>query len=433
MEALLADEENQSRRTFCQLSFGTIYDNAERGQTSVSNLRHFFERQSAAQRKHAETMLEYVNDVFKPTETNGIGELATFEEQGTSIKRTLGQLQQYALALHTQQLVWTQVVDEHVTRPLSSLQSASSSYIQTLENEIVRVNEEYSMVQTMQVKVNDAYMEAKRLVAEAKAQQRRALHEIGVPSFELQRLAARVTKCERALREANEEKLATKKLLLAKIVARDEMAMAVSVAYQRAEEERMDQIASCLQMWVSVERDQLKFREAQLRAMDELVTRLDRSADLQLLIHNRQNPDNMHFQGKALSILEWHWGRELHQAATTTADDPLDEDELDAANITVAAPSRPSVQDSLSYLFESTGLPDESDEEVELPPRFFDDIAQWCATHEGRLEFVKTLNRQRSVDTKLYRVDCFRHLVACFDVSLMRAPPRTTSKRPRPR
>ncbi len=101
----------------------------------------------------------------------------------------------------------------------------------------------------------------------------------------MQRLALRVKKCEHDVKVALENKHATKQLLLQKIIARDEMAMAVSVAYQRAEEERMDQLTKCMKTWLQVEREHLKFREQQLKHLEDHVDRLDRAADIQLLIH----------------------------------------------------------------------------------------------------------------------------------------------------
>ncbi|OQR96457.1 hypothetical protein ACHHYP_15810 [Achlya hypogyna] len=419
MDALLADEENQSRRTFCQMAFGDIYDNAEKGQSSLGSLLRFFERQTAAERQCAEDMLGFFQDKSKPGSTS---DLASFEEPGTSLARVLAQVQQYTLALHTQQLVWAKVIDEHVTRPLQSLQAASSSYIQTLEMEIVRVNEEYGLVQAAQLKVNESCATAERNLKDAKARQRHALHEIGVPSFELQRLAARVAKCKSELAEAAREKATTKQLLLAKIVARDEMAMAVSVAYQRAEEERMDQIAAGLKMWASVERDQIRVRETQLCAIDDLVARLDRAADLQLLIHNHKSSDHMHFQGKALAILEWHWQHEQHPAIVPT-DDSLDTDEeaLDAA---ASPPSEGpsadvrSIQAGLAGLFETHLFSDavEPPPATEVTPVLLAAVARWCSTHEGRLAFVQTLNRQRSHDTRLQSAEGFGQLVRCFDI-----------------
>ncbi|OQR99250.1 hypothetical protein THRCLA_06569 [Thraustotheca clavata] len=418
MEALLADEENQSRRTFCQMSFGSIYDTAERGQTSMGNLVNLYERQAEAQRKYASSMLEAMTDVFKPVVASGLGELHEFEEPGTSLKRSLTQLQQYLLALHTQKLVWAQILDEHIKEPLKSLQTASSSYIKTLENEIIRVNDEYAVVEAMQKKINATYDEAQKNLQEAQRRQLRALHEIGVPSFELQRLAARIAKCQQDLREAAKEKNATKKLLLAKIVARDEMAMAVSVAYQRTEEERMDQIASSLKMIVSVERDQIKFREKQLEKMEELVDRLDRSGDLQLLIHNRQSPNHMHFQGKALSILDWHW---KHEAANPNADDEVDllddpkVDENESSTAVETAATFDSIQKGLASHFTVNLFSDDEDTQFHIPEDFTQSIAEWCATSEGRSGFVQMLNRQRSLDTKLKDENAFQCLVQCFD------------------
>ncbi|RHY25396.1 hypothetical protein DYB32_008349 [Aphanomyces invadans] len=246
MQDLLADEENQSRRTFCQMPFSSIYENAEKGQTSVSNLLAFIKKKNTAERKCADAVLSSLSDV---------GELREFEEPGTSIKGVLDQWHMYLHTLNTQQLTWTQVVDEHVARPLESLKDASTTYMQTLQAELARVNDEYSAAEEQQCK--------------------------------LQRLAFRVKSAELELSRALAEREQTKQHLLKTIIARDEMTMAVSVAYQRAEEERMDQLGSCLKLWMHVEKEHIKFREKQLQQLEEHVVRMDRAGDLQLLIHVR--------------------------------------------------------------------------------------------------------------------------------------------------
>jgi hypothetical protein len=160
LQDLLADEENQSRRTFCQMSFMSIYDNAEKGQRSVENLLQFMQRKNEAEHKYIHAMLHLVNEVHvassdSATSTNGrLAELSGFEEPSTSLKRALTQWQHYWQRLYGQQLMWSQVVEEHVVQPLSSLQEASMRYVQTLHDEITRVNNEYTMAEAMQRKVD---------------------------------------------------------------------------------------------------------------------------------------------------------------------------------------------------------------------------------------------------------------------------------------
>lgn len=121
-------------------------------------------------------------------------------------------------------------------------------------------------------------------LSEAKERQRIALHGIGVPEFELQRLSARVSKCEDEKLQAEMIKAQAKNALYNRIIARDEMAMAVSVAYQKAEEERLDQLKSSLQRFLHVEKDRLKVAEKMLASLEQHIVNVDRSEDIQLLI-----------------------------------------------------------------------------------------------------------------------------------------------------
>ncbi|RHY75881.1 hypothetical protein DYB34_001457 [Aphanomyces astaci] len=380
MQDLLADEENQSRRTFCQMPFSAIYENAEKGQTSVANLLAFIKKKNTAERKCADAMLTYLGEV---------GELGEFEEPGTSVKGVLNQWHTYLNTLNTQQLTWTQVVDEHVARPLVSLKEASSSYIQTLQAELARVNDEYTA---------------------AEAQQRK---EIGVPSFELQRLAYRVKTAELEVNRSVAEKAQAKTHLLQTIVSRDEMSMAVSVAYQRAEEERRDQLGACMKLWLSVEKEHIKFREKQLQQLEAHVVRMDRAGDVQLLIHNHRHPDNLHFQGKALSLLDWQWTNQeemtplLHTlpgSRTWTPPPPT-------TTTTAHLPHEPDVPHDLAALL-SSHFDDQSEvlDDQHDPPAAVAD----CTSAEARQLFVQTLNRQRSLGTKVACPLKFRRLVQCF-------------------
>ncbi|KAF0704645.1 hypothetical protein AaE_014832 [Aphanomyces astaci] len=378
MQDLLADEENQSRRTFCQMPFSAIYENAEKGQTSVANLLAFIKKKNTAERKCADAMLTYLGEV---------GELGEFEEPGTSVKGVLNQWHTYLNTLNTQQLTWTQVVDEHVARPLVSLKEASSSYIQTLQAELARVNDEYTAAEAQQRKAKAVCDVARQDFEDAVIRQDDALHEIGVPSFELQRLAYRVKTAELEVNRSVAEKAQAKTHLLQTIVSRDEMSMAVSVAYQRAEEERRDQLGACMKLWLSVEKEHIKFREKQLQQLEAHVVRMDRAGDVQLLIHNHRHPDNLHFQGKALSLLDWQWTNQeemtplshtLPGSRTWTPPPPT-------TTTTAHLPHEPDVPHDLAALLSS----------------HFDDQSE-------------TLNRQRSLGTKVACPLKFRRLVQCF-------------------
>ncbi|ETW00056.1 hypothetical protein H310_07486 [Aphanomyces invadans] len=411
MQDLLADEENQSRRTFCQMPFSSIYENAEKGQTSVSNLLAFIKKKNTAERKCADAVLSSLSDV---------GELREFEEPGTSIKGVLDQWHMYLHTLNTQQLTWTQVVDEHVARPLESLKDASTTYMQTLQAELARVNDEYSAAEEQQCKAKVVVDCARRDLEEAISRQDDALHEIGVPSFELQRLAFRVKSAELELSRALAEREQTKQHLLKTIIARDEMTMAVSVAYQRAEEERMDQLGSCLKLWMHVEKEHIKFREKQLQQLEEHVVRMDRAGDLQLLIHNHRHPDNLHFQGKALSLLDWQWQNQNQQSPPGSLNSlqvpSADKWQVSHADAN-ADENAPSCHDkSLQHL--EAVLSSHFDDHIDLDdasnPATREFVAASCNSSESRQLFVQTLNRQRSIATKVSSPIKFRRLVQCF-------------------
>ncbi|KAH9131355.1 hypothetical protein AeNC1_019698 [Aphanomyces euteiches] len=387
MQDLLADEENESRRTFCQMPFDAIYENAEKGGRSVANLLDFIAKKNIAERKCAETMLQHLQDI------GGYRELSELEEPGTSTKRVLTELQHYFQTMNTQYLVWAQVVEEHVARPLDSLKGESSKYIQNLQVELSRVNDEYNEAEAQQRKAKSVCDAAKQDLLSAQVRQEDALHEIGVPSFELQRLASRVQKCELELTRALAEKEQAKQILLKKIIARDEMSMAISGAYQRAEEERMDQMAACMKVWLAVEQEHIRFREKQLRQLEDHIVRMDRAGDIQLVIHNHRNPDNMHFQGKALSLLDWQLKQDV--AGVKSVLKPVadaNSDEMDAL---------------VAVHFES-----EPTEEKDL--QVVESVTKLCDSADGRQCFVKALNRQRSLVTKVPTDGQFGSLVNCF-------------------
>ncbi|KUF98640.1 Secernin-3 [Phytophthora nicotianae] len=202
-----------------------------------------------------------------------------------------------------------QVLDEQVAEPLESLKDASETYIQTLQGEILNANNEYEEAATAHKETVNKLHKATMELREAKDRQRLALHGIGVPEFELQRLAARVARCEEEQAQAVMARARAKTTLYNRIIARDEMTMAVSVAYQKAEEERLDQLNASLHRFLHVEKERLQVSQQMLASLETHVQSLSRAEDIQLLIHNQRDPDNMHFQGKALALLDWQWNK----------------------------------------------------------------------------------------------------------------------------
>jgi hypothetical protein len=110
-----------------------------------------------------------------------------------------------------------------------------------------------------------------------------------VPEFELQRLAARVAKSEEERAQAEMARARAKTQLYNRIIARDEMAMAVSVAYQKAEEERLDQLNACLRRYAHVERERLRAADKTLVALEARVASASRAEDIQLFIDVRSS------------------------------------------------------------------------------------------------------------------------------------------------
>ncbi|TYZ57005.1 hypothetical protein PybrP1_003784 [[Pythium] brassicae (nom. inval.)] len=310
--------ENHWRRTFCQIPFADIYAHAEQGKRSLLGLVAFFRRKALAERAASDELRVLLHTPPLPSSSSsgspsasleGGGALEELEESGSSIRRALAEVKSFVDAACNHQLLLATVLEEQVAEPLAALQEASEVYVRVLRDEIKSVNDEYAAAAAAHRHAAARLRKAMDELADARERQRAALHGIGVPAFELQRLAARVAKCEDEKLQAEMAKAQSKSALYHRIVARDEMAMAVSVAYQKAEEERLDQLRSSLQRFLHVEKDRLKASEKMLASLEEHIGHIDRSEDIQLLIHNRRNPDNMHFQGKALALLDWHWGK----------------------------------------------------------------------------------------------------------------------------
>ncbi|CAI5727611.1 hypothetical protein KXD40_005642 [Peronospora effusa] len=473
-----SDEENQWRRTFCQVPFGAIYKHADKGKRSLQGLAAFFRRKAEAERDASEQLRELLLD-----------EIGNLEESGTGIRRALVELKGLVDGSCIQKLLMAQVLDEQVAGPLESLKDASETYIQTLQGEILNANNEYETAA-------DAYREAaNRLhrstmeLREAKDRQRLALHDIGVPEFELQRLAARVNRSEEEQAQAVMARARAKTTLYNRIIARDEMTMAVSVAYQKAEEERLDLLTTSLHRFVHVEKERLEHSQQMLTSLETHVQSLSRAEDIQLFIHNQRDPDNIHFQGKALALLDWQWSKtqvdHVVNARRHTSD--LLERRASTENGIIALPTSSlaltapicssrdvSVNTAVSDLVAQPGgsphtvltqspisvalreyfVGDrehgsfslneaiESDTRVNLSRKLSDAengeaipsphmsssyhartstetlVHETCKTAEGRALFVKCLNRQRSLETKVKDQASFEALVVCFDAFL---------------
>ncbi|CEG50518.1 uncharacterized protein PHALS_00656 [Plasmopara halstedii] len=462
-----SNEENHWRRTFCQVPFNTIYEHADKGKRSLQSLVVFFRRKAQAERGASEQLRELL-----------LEEIGALEEPGTGVRRALLELKTFVDATCRQQLLMAQVLDEQVAEPLASLKDASETYIQTLQGEILNANNEYKVAVAAHKETINRLNKATRELREAREKQRLALHGIGVPVFELQRLATRVAKCEEEQAEAVMARARAKKTLYNRIIARDEMTMAVSVAYQKAEEERLDQLIVSLRRFLHVEKERLQVSQQMLASLETHVQSLSRAEDIQLFIHNQRDPDNMHFQGKALALLDWQWKkaqsdrgvtsrRHLHNhfeqqgsiesgtlASPTSPPGsmatPLYSKRGHATETTVtASPDSPHTVltqnpmsaalhqffaddiDSTVQNSEENGesLESQSIVECEKLSLSTEDIRQarvsaetlvreTCKTTEGRALFVKCLNRQRSLETKVKDDESFDTLVACFNTFL---------------
>ncbi|KAG6617907.1 uncharacterized protein IUM83_09675 [Phytophthora cinnamomi] len=306
------DEENHWRRTFCQVPFGAIYEHADKGKRSMQGLAAFFRRKAEAERGASEQLRALL-----------LAEIGALEEPGTGVRRALLELRGFVDASCRQQLLMAQVLDEQVAGPLESLQDASETYIQTLQGEILNANAEYEEAAAAHRDAAGRLSKATAELRDAKDRQRLALHGIGVPEFELQRLAARVARCEEEQAQAVMARARAKTTMYNRIIARDEMTMAVSVAYQKAEEERLDQLNASLHRFLHVEKERLQVSQQMLASLETHVQSLSRAEDIQLLIHNQRDPDNMHFQGKALALLDWQWGKMQVDHAAATRRHPL--------------------------------------------------------------------------------------------------------------
>uniref|UniRef100_H3GE38 SBF1/SBF2 domain-containing protein n=1 Tax=Phytophthora ramorum TaxID=164328 RepID=H3GE38_PHYRM len=334
-----ADEENHWRRTFCQVPFGAIYAHADKGKRSLQGLAAFFRRKAQAERSASEQLRELLLD-----------EIGTLEEPGTGVRRALLELRGFVDASCRQQLLMAQVLDEQVAQPLESLQDASETYIQTLQGEILNADNEYEEAAISHREAAMRLHRATNELREARDRQRLALHGIGVPEFELQRLAAKVAKCGEEQARAVMARARAKTTLYNRIISRDEMTMAVSVAYQKAEEERLDQLNASLHRFLHVEKERLQVSQKMLASLETHVQSLSRAEDIQLLIHNQRDPDNMHFQGKALALLDWQWGKMQvdHVAATRRHPLGLLERRSSAEDGSFASPTSSSASTSTS-------------------------------------------------------------------------------------
>ncbi|GMF65476.1 unnamed protein product [Phytophthora lilii] len=276
-----------------------------------------------------------------------------------------------------------------------------------------------------------------------------------------------------------------------RIIARDEMTMAVSVAYQKAEEERLDQLNASLHRFLHVEKERLQVSQQMLASLETHVQSLSRAEDIQMLIHNQRDPDNMHFQGKALALLDWQWSKMQVDHAAATRRHPLGllERRSSAEDGSFASPTSSSASTTISssprrgpainpavaamasvapldsphtvlnqtpmsaalhnYFAEdvehdssfSEVDASESREDLPRPPSSVnsggepvpapqvsnhqqsktsavDLVRETCKTAEGRALFVKCLNRQRSLETKVKNQASFDALVACFNAFL---------------
>ncbi|TMW57224.1 hypothetical protein Poli38472_003149 [Pythium oligandrum] len=524
--------ENHWRRTFCQMPFPAIYEHAENGKRSLHRLVEFFRRKAEAERSASEELRSVLHT---PMDSSTTAHLEDLEEHGTSIRRALAEVKNYVDASCHQHLLLARVLEEQVAEPLVSLQDASEMYIRTLKDEIRNVNDEYMQALNTHSQAAARLQRASDDLTEALERQHIALHGIGVPTFELQRLATRVAKCEEEKAQALFAKAQAKTHLYKRIVSRDEMAMAVSVAYQRAEEERLDQLHSCMQRFLHIEKERAKATDKMLKTLEQQIEHMNRSEDIQMLIHNHRNADNMHFQGKALALLDWHWGKAIaererhhhhhrhhdkphhervgtdngHDSTVHTAPagqqdgllaDPIEIPPLDGhvndfgnepqrsphgaladtpmgqalhklfaedsrpsspVNASMVAPlprsesdtssdaSSVSEEDSpppsaaataesgdvdvelqqVAQLLEEQVALSESTESPALPspttkapslPALEEIVQSACETHKGRALFVRCLNRQRSLETRLRDRQAFDALNSCFNIFLDR-------------
>ena len=395
--------DNHTRKSFCQVSFNDIYQLAQNGKSSVHDLVDFLRKKAKTDTKHSEKLQEIS---LRPP-------LARHEDESTSLYRAVMQLQEYTQSVSTQQLVLTRAVEEQVAEPLISLQHVSEDYIHTLENEINQVNSTYNSSLNAHQKTQEQLKSDMLELQESLERQRCALHvsvrvsilyssvltvsfiqEIGYPPLELRRLNQKAIACHGKVANAMTRLQQEKETLQAAIVSRDEMAMAVSVAYQRAEEERRDQIQSCLKRIIHIERETIRARERSLQAFDRAVNAIDRSDDIQQLIRKHRDPENMHFQGKALRLLDWQW-------ANRDAMEPT---------LTIPADLHDQIQQLSICYFDQDQVPTEC---VSIDSNRLERL---FAKYEGRVLFLQLLNRRRSLQTNVGAA--YASLVECFHLFL---------------
>ena len=164
-----SNEENQWRRTFCQVPFPTICEHADKGKRSLEGLVAFCRGKAAIERSACNELRE----LLQSDQTH------VLEERGTGSRRALLELRAFVDATCRKQLVMAQVLDEQVAGPLASLQSASETYIQTLKSEILHANKEYEAAAKGQREASDWCHRATMELRDAKDRQKRALHVRG--------------------------------------------------------------------------------------------------------------------------------------------------------------------------------------------------------------------------------------------------------------
>ena len=272
---VVESNENRFRKTFCQLPFQSIFEHAETGKLAVESLVSLLQSKYSADAQAA--------DLLQTAESKYIIH-ESIDTGPSSLRDTLEELRLYYAAIASNQLRYRVVAEEQCMQPLVSLQEASFKYVQTLQNEITRVHTQYIETQGCYELAHEKWLKAQQDENEAKSKHELALQELGMPGFELQRLANRVEKATKDHKEAHESQNEMKEKLREAIISRDDMARAVSVAYQRAEEERRDQIQSCLSRFTHIESEYLEARKYALQTLKSKVDQIDRSQDIQTFI-----------------------------------------------------------------------------------------------------------------------------------------------------
>jgi hypothetical protein len=127
------DRENHWRRTFCQIPFSSIYEQAEKGKKSLHGLVDFFHHKAEAERTASNALLYMLHEKMGNS-------LEDLEEYGTSIRKALFEVKNFVEGNCNQQLLLAKVLEEQIATPLISLQNASKMYVKTLQDEIKNVN-----------------------------------------------------------------------------------------------------------------------------------------------------------------------------------------------------------------------------------------------------------------------------------------------------